>query len=119
MKSTNDRKLTVADARNVRRMSETFVVNLEHGLHARPCALLAKTLRPFKCDVMVEANGEQASGHSIMGLMALAAGFGTPVTFTMTGLDAPVAMAAVNHLFDTHFVEAYHTAPPRVRTSPV
>jgi phosphocarrier protein HPr len=93
-------------------MRETFVINLEHGLHARPCALLVKTLRPFACEVTVEANGERASGHSIMSLMALAAGHGTAATFTMAGPDAPAAMAAVSHLFETRFAEAYRTPPP-------
>lgn len=92
------------DAQRVRR---SFVVNIEHGLHARPCALLVKTLQPFRSDVLVEANGEQVSGHSIMGLMMLAAGFGSVITFIMTGEDAPQAMAAIGRLFVTRFAEAY------------
>ena len=88
-------------------MRRSFVVNLEHGLHARPCALLIKRLKPFRAEVLVEANREQASGHSIMGLMALAAGLGSSVTFTISGPDAPEAMLAVEHLFETQFAEAY------------
>lgn len=91
----------------VRRLRQTFVVNLENGLHARPCALLVKTLQPFTAKVEVEANGEKASGHSIMGLMALAAAFGTETTFTITGKDAAEAMAAVQHVFATGFEKAY------------
>ncbi len=91
----------------VRRMRQTFVVNVQNGLHARPCALLVKTLQPFASKVEVEANGERASGHSIMGLMALAAGYGTEITFTITGKDAAEAMAAVGHVFATHFERAY------------
>ncbi len=94
------------DSTSLRR---TFVVNVELGLHARPCALLVKTLRPFSCEVEVEANGERASGHSIMSLMALAANYQTPVTFTLTGVDAHQAMAAIEHLFDTRFEDAYRT----------
>ncbi len=100
---------------NTRTLCESFVVDLEHGLHARPCALLVKTLRPFKCEVVVEANGHRAAGQSIMGLMALAAGHGTVIRFTITGLDAPAAMVAVSHLFDTHFVEAYRAATKSAR----
>ena len=111
MKNNALSKIPEWDRDNLRTMSETFVVNLKHGLHARPCALMVKTLRPFKCEVVVEANGERASGHSIMSLMALAAGPGTAITFRMTGLDAPVAMAAVSRLFQTHFADAYHSTP--------
>ena len=92
------------DAQRVRR---SFVVNIEHGLHARPCALLVKTLEPFRSDVLVEANGERVSGHSILGLMMLAAGFGSVITFSMTGEDAPEAMAAIGRLFATRFADAY------------
>ena len=94
----------LANPRTIRRC---FVVGLEHGLHARPCALLIKTLKPFRSEVLVEANGEQASGHSILGLMMLAARLGSRITFTMTGEDAPLAMAAVELLFARQFAEAY------------
>jgi phosphotransferase system HPr-like phosphotransfer protein len=39
--------------------------------------------------------------------MALAAGYESKLTFTATGKDAALALAAVKHLFDTHFEEAY------------
>ncbi len=90
---------------------QTFIVNVRNGLHARPCALLVKTLRPFRCRAEVEANGEKANGQSIMGLMVLAAGYGTPITFTLTGEDAGQAMAAVSRLFDTRFEDAYQSSP--------
>jgi phosphotransferase system HPr (HPr) family protein len=87
-------------------LRQTFVVNIENGLHARPCAALVKALRPFKSDVTVEANDQEASGHSIMGLMALAAGCGCEITFAISGNDAARAMAAVRHLFDSRFEES-------------
>jgi phosphocarrier protein len=89
-------------------LRQTFVLDLAHGLHARPCALLVKTLRPFRCRVEVEANGQQANGNSIMGLMALAAGKGSKITFTMVSEDAARAMAAISRVFETHFEDAYH-----------
>jgi phosphotransferase system HPr (HPr) family protein len=95
---------------------QTFVVNLEHGLHARPCALMVKTLLPFRSRVEVEANGERASGRSIMGLMALAAGFGCSITFTLTGEDAHPGLEAVRRLFATHFADAYRASPEPARS---
>ncbi len=102
-------------ARNKRRaagrtLRQSFVVNLQHGLHARPCAQLVKTLRPFRSTIDVEANGQQANGHSIMGLMALAAGRECTLTFTITGPDAPEAMNAVNELFETDFSQQTFSA---------
>jgi phosphotransferase system HPr (HPr) family protein len=85
----------------------TFVLNLEHGLHARPCAVLVKTLQPYCSIVEVEANGEKASGKSILGLMALGAGHGSSITFTIEGVDAFQAMAELDRLFSTNFESAY------------
>jgi phosphotransferase system HPr (HPr) family protein len=99
------------------KVRHTFTVNIENGLHARPCALLVKTLMPFVSAVEVEANGEQASGHSIMSLMALAAGLDTDITFTITGPDAYHALAAVRRLFETHFADAYSTPKYSPKTS--
>ncbi len=86
-----------------RTLRQSFVVNLKHGLHARPCAELVKTLRLFRSRVEVQANGQQANGHSIMGLMSLAAGPDCRLTFTISGLDAPEAMSAVSELFENGF----------------
>ena len=106
-------------ATNVPTLYQTFAVNLENGLHARPCALLVKTLRPFHCRVDVEAKGALASGHSIMSLMVLAASYQTKVTFIMTGEDAAQALTAVQRLFYTHFEDVYPTATDPARTAPV
>ncbi|NOS70385.1 MAG: HPr family phosphocarrier protein [Verrucomicrobia bacterium] len=88
-------------------LRRTFIMTNRNGLHARPCALLIKALNKFHCDVSVEHDGETANGHSILGLMCLAVGCESKMTFTMTGDDAPQAMAAVQRLFKTHFEEAY------------
>ena len=88
-------------------LRQTFTMTNCKGLHARPCALLVKTLRHLACDVTVESGDATASGHSILGLMALAAGFGSKLTFVITGSKAARAMGAVQRLFDTQFEEAY------------
>jgi phosphotransferase system HPr (HPr) family protein len=94
-------------ATNKPTLRQTFIMTNRNGLHARPCAVLIKTLRPFACDVKVEGNGEAASGNSILGLMALAAGFESKVSFIISGSEAARAMAAVQRLFETRFEEAY------------
>lgn len=110
MKKTNivNRGFSLSRPGESRILKEQFVLHLEHGLHARPCALMVKTLRPFRCQAEVEVNGQKANGHSIMGLMTLAAADGSKMAFTLSGPDAPQAMTAVRHLFETNFEEAYH-----------
>lgn len=96
-----------APASDASTLRQTFILKNKNGLHARPCALLVKTVRPYRCRVEVEVNGELANGHSIMGLMALAAGYESKMTFSIAGEDAARTMAAVEHLFETRFEEAY------------
>ncbi len=84
-------------------VQRSFVVQLKHGLHARPCAILVQTLQRYPVLAEVEVNGERASGKSILGLMSLAAGFGSKMTFTLVGENAFQAMAAVERLFQTEF----------------
>jgi len=107
-----DPRRTQAVAQTVRR---TFVVNVEHGLHARPCALLVKTVAPYRSTVEVEADGNTASAKSILGLMALGAGYGSEITFTIVGDDAFQAMAAVHRLFHTQFEDAYRASSHVIR----
>lgn len=85
------------------KVCQSFMVNLEHGLHARPCAMLVRALQPLHVSVVVASHDEQASGKSILGLMSLAAAFGANLTFTITGPDALQAMAKVAQLFETRF----------------
>lgn len=92
----------------IQTLRRSFVVNLAHGLHARPCAVLVKNLQPYRLIVEVEVNGERASGKSILGLMSLGAAYGSTITFTMTGEDAFEAMAKVENIFFTNFEAAYH-----------
>ena len=101
----------------VQRVRQTFVVNIESGLHLRPCGLLVKAVQPYRAIVEVEAHGNKVSGNSILGLVTLAAGCGTEITFTIVGEDASQAMAAVQQLFDAHFEVALNA--PAVSVEPV
>lgn len=86
---------------------QTFVLHNRHGLHCRPAALLIKKLKDFDCKVLVAGNGAVANGRSIIGLLTLAAGYGTKLTLTMTGPDAEAAMRVIRLLFENNFTDAY------------
>jgi len=66
-----------------------------------------KKLSDFKCAITAQCNGEQANAKSLLGLLCLAVGYQSKVTFTATGPDAPDALAAIELLFETEFDEAY------------
>jgi phosphocarrier protein HPr len=86
---------------------QTLVLLNHQGLHCRPAALLVQTLEDFNCKVIVESHGTLVDGRSILGLLSLAAGFGTRITFVVTGPEAKEAMAAIQQLFEKSFAGAY------------
>lgn len=100
----NKRQTATSPLLTVRR---TFVMLNVHGLHARPAALLVKQLSQFDCEVTVECRGELASAKSLLGLLGLAAGAKSRITFTAVGARASQAMEAIGRLFESRFEEAY------------
>jgi phosphocarrier protein len=75
------------------------------GIHARPAALFVKVANKFECSVLVEKDGEQVNGKSIMGLMMLAAGQGAKLTIITQGRDAEAAARELEQLFLQKFNE--------------
>jgi phosphotransferase system HPr (HPr) family protein len=88
-------------------------------MHLRPCALLVKTVRPYRSSVEVETEGRRVSGRSILDLLSLGAHYGSKMTFIITGEDASRAMVAVQRLFDRHFADAYRSVPAPVEAVPI
>ena len=53
--------------------SHVFTIINDKGLHARASARFVEVVENFESDVIVEKDGLEASGSSIMGLLMLAA----------------------------------------------
>ena len=78
----------------------------QRGLHARAAAKFVKVAEKYKAEIMVKRGevscfscaGEQVSGHSIMGLMMLAASIGTEIYIGIRATDAAVGEAALTEL---------------------
>ena len=70
-------------------------VAFEHGIHARPAAVLASSLRGHSADVVALANGKKANARSAVAWMGLGVKLGDEVTLTATGPDAAAAIAAL------------------------
>lgn len=75
------------------------------GMHARPAASLVQTVLQFKSDVHLDLDGNRVNAKSIMGLLTLAAAYGTVVTIVCDGEDAQNAMDAVRGLVEAGFGE--------------
>lgn len=75
------------------------------GMHARPAALFVKTAARFKSDVYLTRDDQVVNGKSIMGVMMLAAEFGSELTLSVSGEDEQQALAALRELFHRKFDE--------------
>ena len=83
---------------------EVTIVN-RLGMHARPAASLVQTVLKFKSNVYLELDENRVNAKSIMGLLTLAAAFGSAVTIICDGDDAQEAMDAVRGLIESGFGE--------------
>ncbi|HMD58143.1 MAG TPA: phosphoenolpyruvate--protein phosphotransferase [Steroidobacteraceae bacterium] len=88
-------------------------VPYDHGLHARPAALLVAALRPFKVQARAEANGRTADMRSATALMSLGVRLGDPLQISLFGPDAHAAQAALEQLLTAPEKTAGAPAAPR------
>jgi phosphotransferase system HPr (HPr) family protein len=88
-------------------ITETFILRNPHGLHARPAGLVVGMLKEFDCTVTIECGGHSVDGRSILGLLCLAAGYESRLTFNARGREAARALGAMKDLFGTNFEGTY------------
>jgi phosphocarrier protein HPr len=77
----------------------------QRGLHARAAAKFVKTAGTFEAEIDVSRQGQTVSGHSIMGLMMLAASTGSEIEIACSGKDAKAALDALTELVANKFEE--------------
>jgi len=80
-------------------------INNKLGLHARPAALLAQTAAKFQSKVSIIKDGQEVDGDSILGIMMLAAEFGSEITVLINGKDEKEAIKKIEELFKKKFDE--------------
>ena len=76
------------------------------GLHARPAAEIVKTAARFKSDITIVRDELEVNGKSIMGVMMLAAEFGSTILVRAEGADADAALDALAALAAAKFGES-------------
>lgn len=86
-------------------LEQDIVISNKLGLHARASAKLVQLVSGFRSTVMISCRGREINAKSIMGLMLLAAGIGTPIRLRVDGEDEAAAMSAVVDLFNRKFDE--------------
>ena len=86
-------------------LEQDIVISNKLGLHARASAKLVQLVSGFTADTFLQCRGREINAKSIMGLMLLAAGKGTPLKVRVEGVDEAAAMTAILDLFERKFDE--------------
>ncbi len=80
------------------------IVN-KNGLHTRPAASMVKLTSKFKSDVYLSKDGMRVNGKSIIGVMTLAADYGSKIKVIVDGSDETEMMSKIEELFSSGFGE--------------
>ncbi len=83
---------------------EVTVTN-QAGVHTRPAAMIVRTAARFKAEFVIQKDGYEINGKSIIGVMTLAAEQGTTLTLLFDGADEKEAVTAMEQLFANGFGE--------------
>ena len=77
-----------------------------NGLHARPAAEVVKCAAKYKSDITLAREDLEVNGKSIMGVMMLAAEYGSTLLVKASGPDADQAVEALSALIAGKFGES-------------
>lgn len=83
---------------------EVEIVN-RAGMHARPAAEFVKLAGQFASQILIEKDGLEVNGKSIMGVLMLAAEQGSRLRLRAEGADAEDALDALSDLVIRGFEE--------------
>jgi phosphocarrier protein len=84
---------------------EVKIVN-KLGIHARPAAEIVKAAGKFKSSITIVRDDLEVNAKSIMGVMMLAAEFGSTIVLRATGDDAEAAIDALATVIANKFGES-------------
>ena len=89
--TTSERSVTIAN---------------RNGLHARPAAEIVKCASRYTSDITMVRDDLEVNGKSIMGVMMLAAEYGSTLLVRASGPDAGEAVQAIANLIEQKFGES-------------
>ena len=75
------------------------------GIHARPAAVLVQAAKDYNANIYLEKGRNRINAKSIMGILTLAATYGTELKLIAEGEDEQVAVETIARLFESKFEE--------------
>ena len=98
--------------------SDSLVVAHEHGIHARPAALIANFAKSVAAAITVAAHGRRANARSAVALMSLGIRRGDELTLIATGSDARAAVGELKKLILGIADEPHAASAPKAQHAP-
>ena len=89
------RRSQTGDSPSSSEITARVVVPLEHGLHARPAAMLTNRIKTLAATVSVSVRDRSANARSAIAIMSLGVRKGDEVTIRAVGPDAAAAVSAL------------------------
>lgn len=86
-------------------IEKTVTIKNKAGMHTRPASMLVKIASKYKSDFYIIKDGFQINGKSIIGVMSLAAEYGSSVQLRFDGSDEAKAAAEITKYFEDGFGE--------------
>ena len=86
-------------------VEKILTVQNRAGIHARPAAIIAQTSNKFESEITLTKDDATVNAKSIMGVIAMGAGYNTQLTLRATGADESEAAVVIEELFSSRFEE--------------
>ena len=82
-----------------------IVISNQQGMHARPATMIVKAATKYRSDFKISKEDIEINGKSIMGVMTLAAEFGSELELIADGVDEEFLIKEITELFASKFGE--------------
>lgn len=86
-------------------VERTVTIQNKTGLHMRPAEHIAQTASKFRSEILISRDDLTVNGKSIMGVMMLAAEYGSFITIQAVGDDELEAIDALAQVVEQKFGE--------------
>ena len=84
---------------------QVITISNRAGIHARPAAVLVQVAKDFSANIYFEKGNDRINAKSIMGILTLAAAYGTELKIIAEGEDEKQAVEVIVRLFQSNFEE--------------
>jgi len=86
-------------------IKKTIIIKNKLGMHARPATMIVKIASKFRSDFRIIKGDMEINGKSIMGVMTLAAEYGSELELVADGVDEEYLIREIAELFASKFGE--------------